>query len=182
MVRSWGWVRRAPKTKFWGIFDLASHLIIVLNGIFDAYRSVINATLTQDPPSFFLMTRLAPWMWFFSVHSLFTHQLPNCIYRPSFWLAKFKHLKNNARHHLTCSTRAAPAWFEWSQLFKLYDWVEFFPKIIFRANGEKNNLKKFNEIKKFKMQAQLQNQAGAALVIHIKWLRALFFKMDKVGE
>ena len=55
---------------------LLLNLIIVLNGIFDAYRSVINATLTQDPPSFFLMTRLAPWMWFFSFHSLFTHQLP----------------------------------------------------------------------------------------------------------
>ena len=32
------------------------------------------------------------------------------------------------------------------------------------------------------MQAQLQNQAGAALVIHIKWLRALFFAMAKVVE
>ena len=75
-----------------------------------------------------------------------------------------------------CSTRAAPAWFEWSELFKLFDWVEFFSKIIFRANGEKNNLKKFNEIKKFKKQAQLLNQAGAALVLHIKWWRALFFR------
>ena len=55
-------------------------------------------------------------------------------------------------------------------------------KIIFRANGEKNNLTKFNEIKKFKKQAQLLNQAGAALVIHIKWLRALFFAMAKVVE
>ena len=32
------------------------------------------------------------------------------------------------------------------------------------------------------MQAQLQNQAGAALVRHIKWLRALFFAMVKIGE
>ena len=29
------------------------------------------------------------------------------------------------------------------------------------------------------MQAQLLNPAGAALVRHIKWLRALFFKMEK---
>ena len=88
----------------------------------------------------------------------------------------FSIAKNNARSHLMCLTRAAPAWFEWSELFKLFDWVEFFSKIIFRANGEKNNLKKFNEIKKFKKQAQLLNQAGAALVLHIKWWQALFFR------
>ena len=90
--------------------------------------------------------------------------------------------KNNARSHLMCITRAAPAWFEWSELFTTF-WLSWIlPKIVFRANGEKNNLTKFNEIKKFKKQAQLLNQAGAALVIHIKWLRALFFKMDNVGE
>ena len=42
--------------------------------------------------------------------------------------------------------------------------------------GEKNNLGKFNELTKFKMQAQLLNPAGAALVRHINWWRALFFR------
>ena len=49
--------------------------------------------------------------------------------------------KNNARSHLMCITRAAPAWFEWSELFKLFDWVEFFQRLFFEPTARKIILK-----------------------------------------
>ena len=89
--------------------------------------------------------------------------------------------KNNARSHLMCITRAAPAWFEWSELFKLFDWVEFCQRLFFEPTARKIILQNSTKSKSLKCKPN-SNQAGAALVIHIKWLRALFFKMDKVGE
>ena len=45
--------------------------------------------------------------------------------------------KNNARSHLMCITRAAPAWFEWSEHFKLFDWVEFCQRLFFEPTARK---------------------------------------------
>ena len=89
--------------------------------------------------------------------------------------------KNNARSHLMCITRAAPAWFEWSELFKLFDWVEFCQRLFFEPTARKIILQNSTKSKSLKCKPN-SNQAGAALVIHIKWLRALFFKMAKFVE
>ena len=65
--------------------------------------------------------------------------------------------------------------------FKLFDFVEFC-KIIFLAVGSKNNLWQNSTQSKSLISSLYSNQAGVALVIHIKWLRALFFAMAKVVE
>ena len=65
--------------------------------------------------------------------------------------------------------------------FKLFDFVEFC-KIIFLAVGSKNNLLQNSTQSKSLKSSLHSNQAGAALVRHIKWLWALFFAMEKNGE
>ena len=58
--------------------------------------------------------------------------------------------KNNARSHLMCITRAAPAWFEWSELFKLFDWVEFCQRLFFEPKARKIILQNSTKSKSLK--------------------------------
>ena len=58
--------------------------------------------------------------------------------------------KNNARSHLMCITRAAPAWFEWSELFKLFDWVEFCKRLFFEPTARKIILQNSTKSKSLK--------------------------------
>ena len=58
--------------------------------------------------------------------------------------------KNNARSHLMCITRAAPAWFEWSEHFKLFDWVEFCQRLFFEPTARKIILQNSTKSKSLK--------------------------------
>ena len=100
----------------------------------------------------------------------------------SFLLAKFGHLEKQCPQPLNVYHQSSTCLIlELGLHFKLFDFVEFC-KIIFLAVGSKNNLWQNSTQSKSLKSSLHSNQAGAALVIHIKWLRALFFAMAKVVE
>ena len=94
---------------------------------------------------------------------------------PSFWLAKFKLRKNNARHQLMCLTRAAPAGFRsWACILNFLSSLNFL-RLFFSPLARKIIFGENSTHSKSLKSSLHSNPAGASLVRHINWWRALFF-------
>ena len=95
---------------------------------------------------------------------------------PSFLLAIFFHLEKQCPQPLNVSHQSSTCLIlELGLHFKLFDFVEFC-KIIFLAVGSKNNLWQNSTQSKSLKSSLHSNQAGAALVRHIKWWQHCFFR------